>query len=195
MLKSFSQPRSPASSPKFHYAPASQSLPPSPLSRKDPTSRSPAPFPRTITPHRVQYVDASTQWKSPVMKTKRETVPREDYHQKAEQDQDQEHIRALSPAANAAPPSPSKPALQPQSPGIKRRQSRDVQPSATSSSHVSPPKRAKSAQVQVKTLPAKYEFCEVEDMVILIANMISELIQTNDGLPLRSGVLTRFHSR
>jgi hypothetical protein len=32
-------------------------------------------------------------------------------------------------------------------------------------------------------------------MVVLIANMISELIQTNDALPLRSGVLTRFHSR
>jgi hypothetical protein len=47
----------------------------------------------------------------------------------------------------------------------------------------------------VKILPARYEFCPVEDMVVLIANMISELIQMNDHLPLRSGVLTRFHSR
>ncbi|KIM92967.1 hypothetical protein OIDMADRAFT_67150, partial [Oidiodendron maius Zn] len=46
-----------------------------------------------------------------------------------------------------------------------------------------------------KLLSAKYEFCEVEDIVVLIANMISELIETNDVLPLRSGVLTRFHSR
>jgi hypothetical protein len=37
--------------------------------------------------------------------------------------------------------------------------------------------------------------CSVEDMVILIADMISELIETNDNLPLRDVVLTRFHSR
>jgi hypothetical protein len=131
------------------------------------------------------------------MNQKRETVPVEDSPEDAsqKQEQGQEQIVAPSSVANVAPPSPSKPTLEPQSPGMKRRQSRDVQPSTTSSSHVSPPKRAKSAQVHVKTLPAKYEFCEVEDVVILIANMISELIQTNDGLPLRSGVLTRFHSR
>jgi hypothetical protein len=44
-------------------------------------------------------------------------------------------------------------------------------------------------------LPARYELCAVEDMVILIADMISELIETNDNLPLRDVVLTRFHSR
>lgn len=32
-------------------------------------------------------------------------------------------------------------------------------------------------------------------MVVLIAHMLSELIETNDGLALRSGSLTRFHSR
>lgn len=56
-------------------------------------------------------------------------------------------------------------------------------------------KRAKEAQPTVKVLPAKYEFCEVGDIVVLIANMIAELIETNDALPLRTGVLTRFHSR
>lgn len=44
-------------------------------------------------------------------------------------------------------------------------------------------------------LPEKYEFCAVEDMVVLIANMLGELIETNDALALKSGHLTRFHSR
>ncbi|TAQ85163.1 hypothetical protein B7494_g6499 [Chlorociboria aeruginascens] len=56
-------------------------------------------------------------------------------------------------------------------------------------------KRSKSCNTPVKVLPLKYEMCSVDDMVVLIANMISELIQRNDDLPLRSGVLTRFHSR
>jgi len=192
MLKSLSHPRSPASSPRFHYAPASQSLPPSPLSRRDPASKPQAPAPRTITPRPVQYVDASTQWKSPVMNLKPEAVPPEDSLVKREQPQ---QIAASSSVASVAPPSPSKPTLQAQSPGVKRRQSRDGQLSTSNTSQTSAPKRAKSAQAQVKILPSKYELCEVEDMVILIANMISELIQTNDSLPLRSGVLTRFHSR
>jgi hypothetical protein len=198
MLKSLSHPRSPASSPRSHYAPASQSLPPSPSSRRDPTSKpqapAPAPAPRTITPRQVQYVDASTQRKSPVMNLQPETVPFEDEDAPVEREQ-QQQITASSSVTSMAPPSPSKPTLQAQSPGVKRRQSRDEQPSTSNTSQISAPKRTKSAQAQVKILPSKYEFCEVEDMVILIANMISELIQTNDGLPLRSGVFTRFHSR
>ncbi|TVY85818.1 Nuc-1 negative regulatory protein [Lachnellula willkommii] len=193
MLKSLSHPQSPASSPRFHYAPASQSLPPpSPLSRRDSTTSKPqAAAPKTITPRRVQYVDASTQWQSPVMNLKPEGVPSEDV---LEREQTQQ--RAASSSVTSVPPhSLSRPTLQAQSPGVKRRQSRDGQVSTNNPSQISAPKRAKSAQAQVKVLPPKYEFCEVEDMVVLIANMISELIQTNDGLPLRSGVLTRFHSR
>jgi hypothetical protein len=96
--------------------------------------------------------------------------------------------------AGALPPLP-KTILEAASPSIKRRQSRVGSSSAGSNSQALPLKRVKSEQDSVKVLPAKYEFCEVEDMVILIANMISELIQTNDSLPLRTGVLTRFHSR
>ncbi|OIW27548.1 cyclin-related 2, partial [Coniochaeta ligniaria NRRL 30616] len=44
-------------------------------------------------------------------------------------------------------------------------------------------------------LPQKYELCRVEDIVVLIANMLCELIETNDALALKSGHLTRFHSR
>jgi hypothetical protein len=104
-------------------------------------------------------------------------------------------------AASAAPivapksPSPTKLILQPESPAMKRRQSQDVPTALINSSQTLPTKRAKSDQTSVKVLPAKYEFCPVEDMVMIIANMISELIETNDKLPLRSGVLTRFHSR
>jgi hypothetical protein len=46
-----------------------------------------------------------------------------------------------------------------------------------------------------RRLPARYELCPVEDLVVLIADMINELIETNDSLALSSGSLTRFHSR
>jgi hypothetical protein len=57
------------------------------------------------------------------------------------------------------------------------------------------PKRQRPEEVAPKTLPVRYELCPVEDMVVLIAHMLGELIQTNDGLALRTGHLTRFHSR
>lgn len=98
-----------------------------------------------------------------------------------------------------APPSPNlKPVsiLKQESPSLKRRQNQEEAPySVVGSKETLDAKRARSAHAQVKVLPVRYELCEVEDIVILIANMISELIQTNDDLPLRQGVLTRFHSR
>lgn len=57
------------------------------------------------------------------------------------------------------------------------------------------PKRAKAETAPPKVLPVRYELCAVEDIVVLIANMLSELIETNDALAMRSGCLTRFHSR
>ncbi|KAI1397591.1 cyclin-domain-containing protein [Hypoxylon fuscum] len=82
----------------------------------------------------------------------------------------------------------------------KRRKSQDpMKPSPSSSvvasSQPSSPKRSKPNQGPPKVLPLKYEFCDVEDMVILISNMLSELIETNDSLAMKSGQLTRFHSR
>lgn len=99
------------------------------------------------------------------------------------------------PILNPVPSSPNKPILQPESPALKRRQSQDVPPALVGSTQTLTTKRAKSDQNTVKVLPAKYEFCPVDDMVVIISHMISELIETNDQLPLRSGVLTRFHSR
>jgi hypothetical protein len=67
--------------------------------------------------------------------------------------------------------------------------------SQVASSQSSSPKRSKTAQGPAKVLPLRYELCDVEDMVVLIANMLSELIETNDSLAMKSGHLTRFHSR
>lgn len=88
---------------------------------------------------------------------------------------------------------------QAQSPSIKRRQSA-TPPANTSTiaqrvASSSPLKRPKTEKKESKILPVQYELCDVEDIVILIADMIAELIQTNDNLPLQDGVLTRFHSR
>ena len=91
-----------------------------------------------------------------------------------------------------APPSPVIPA---ESPSLKRRQKENEDSAATTAENLLVTKRVRPEHGPVKVLPIRYEFCEVEDIVILIANMISELIETNDGLPLRKGILTRFHSR
>ncbi|SPQ27346.1 1d8f7773-73d8-406a-94aa-f260b1e729c0 [Thermothielavioides terrestris] len=56
-------------------------------------------------------------------------------------------------------------------------------------------KRPKPDAAPPKILPLRYEHCPVEDMVVLIAHMLGELIETNDSLALKSGHLTRFHSR
>ncbi|KAI1127305.1 cyclin-domain-containing protein [Nemania abortiva] len=78
----------------------------------------------------------------------------------------------------------------------KRRSSEDHSIiSAVEASQSSSPKRARPNTSPPKVLPLRYELCEVEDMVILIANMIGELIETNDSLAMKSGNLTRFHSR
>ena len=58
-----------------------------------------------------------------------------------------------------------------------------------------PAQRHRALPADPKILPLAYEHCAVTDMVVLIAHMLSELIETNDALALRSGSLTRFHSR
>lgn len=100
-----------------------------------------------------------------------------------------------APTPEDAPSIPPEPTLKAESPSIKRRQSKDAVVSSVAPGPAVPPKRHRPDKGSVKILPAKYELCEIEDVVVLIANMIQELIQTNDELPLRSGVLTRFHSR
>ncbi|KAK7747672.1 Pho80p cyclin [Diatrype stigma] len=103
------------------------------------------------------------------------------------------------PEPNISPEKPDGLRTNPLSPG-KRRKSHDLaatQPSdsVVAASQPSSPKRAKPNQGPPKVLPLRYELCDVEDMVILIANMLSELIETNDSIAMKSGQLTRFHSR
>ncbi|KLU89736.1 nuc-1 negative regulatory protein preg [Magnaporthiopsis poae ATCC 64411] len=83
------------------------------------------------------------------------------------------------------------------SPG-KRRNSQTVASASDDPATQSPiirPKRAKSEKAPPKVLPERYELCPTEDVVVLIAHMLGELIETNDALALKSGHLTRFHSR
>lgn len=84
------------------------------------------------------------------------------------------------------------------SPAIKRRNSQAVASNsgdaATQAQNI-PQKRAKPTRPPPKVLPQRYELCQVEDIVVLIAHMLGELIETNDALALKSGHLTRFHSR
>ncbi|KAK8039149.1 hypothetical protein PG993_007560 [Apiospora rasikravindrae] len=99
--------------------------------------------------------------------------------------------------ASAAAKNPLSPA--------KRRNSQDLtQTSAatgsTSTSSVvtssrNSPKRSRPSEGPPKVLPLRYELCDVEDMVVLISNMLSELIETNDSIAMKNSHLTRFHSR
>lgn len=96
------------------------------------------------------------------------------------------------------PSLPADSAVQPLSPS-KRKNSPEPGPSTSLTGLAESPstlsKRAKPDEAPPKCLPLKYEFCAVEDMVVLIAHMLGELIETNDKPALRTGHLTRFHSR
>ncbi len=79
----------------------------------------------------------------------------------------------------------------------KRRNSQGPDGSSASVSNVDQTlaKRPKQDAAEPKALPLRYELVAIEDMAALIAHMLGELIETNDPLALRSGHLTRFHSR
>lgn len=91
-------------------------------------------------------------------------------------------------------------AAHPLSPPKRKKTDEPDGPSAAPANPVESPatlaKRAKPEAGPPKVLPQKYEHCAVEDVVVLIAHMLGELIETNDSLALKSGGhLTRFHSR
>ncbi|KAI1753717.1 cyclin-domain-containing protein [Xylaria castorea] len=198
--------RSPHQSPKItaslrrrhsrHSAPS----PPPPGSHKSPS-------PSQLRPKQYVGVDAATQY-SPMepfdptvpLRAADAPAPRKPTSTSAA-----ENIatRPLPPSAPIEPPvEPSPEAAQPDrlsanplSP-TKRRNSHDHGVvSAVGASQSSSPKRTRPNASPPKVLPLRYEFCDVEDMVTLIANMIGELIETNDSLAMKSGNLTRFHSR
>lgn len=71
----------------------------------------------------------------------------------------------------------------------------NLEPDPTAESSAQASKRAKPEEHPPKILPIRYELCDVEDMVVLIAHMLAELIATNDAIRISNGGLTRFHSR
>ncbi|KAH8888239.1 cyclin-domain-containing protein [Thozetella sp. PMI_491] len=100
------------------------------------------------------------------------------------------------PSATSKGPVQSTIETQPISPS-KRRNSQGPGGSSTSllAADQTPPKRSKQEMAAPKVLPLRYELASIEDVVALIAHMLGELIETNDPLALKSGHLTRFHSR
>jgi len=95
----------------------------------------------------------------------------------------------LQSSVSSQPVSPSK-RRNSQGPGSSLPEPSSAAPDDTTLS-----KRSKPEAAPDKALPLRYEFCATEDMVVLIAQMLGELIETNDALALKAGHLTRFHSR
>lgn len=206
MLKPLNQPRlSPASgcaSPRYQQFQYGQSPPQIATSKvlrrvsESASSPSLAPVPAPAPSRQVNYVSRGTQYSPTIQKMDDPPLGwppgQRPLEMLAQSPLDAEKV----PKVVAAPP-PLTAVQVPQthSPALKKRQTSDEVHLAVKTGQAIPTKRVRAAQAPIKVLPLKYEFCDVEDMVILIANMISELIQTNDGLPLRSSVLTRFHSR
>ncbi|KAK9350648.1 cyclin-domain-containing protein [Lipomyces doorenjongii] len=73
----------------------------------------------------------------------------------------------------------------------------------TSTSSISPqplaatsrPRSVSPTKPSPKVLPQSFFDCDLQDLLILISSMLSELIKLNDALPLVPSQLTRFHSR
>ncbi|KAL9616173.1 MAG: hypothetical protein Q9160_008926 [Pyrenula sp. 1 TL-2023] len=92
-----------------------------------------------------------------------------------------------STPSSPMPREPSAPDLQIES----ARPATDVPTSSSPSSN----KRLRGGDPTVKLLPTQYEQCHPNDIAVLIASMLMELIRYNDELPINAGHLTRFHSR
>ncbi|MCJ1288111.1 hypothetical protein MMC26_007466 [Xylographa opegraphella] len=147
-----------------------------------------------------QQVDAGTQYSPPLSPSADPSVETSPVRGKRKE-------RSTSPLTGAAPREPH---LLPQ---MTAERSHTPPPSSTcpgtassttlansvaaasSSSQGSSPKRARPPKTAAKIMPARYETCDVKDLVLLISNMLMELIRFNDEIPLKDGRLTRFHSR
>lgn len=115
-------------------------------------------------------------------------------------------VPASAPPAPAPPPqssqAPSMPAPTSNAGSNKRNSPNDSPPSRAAAAELenldlerSQSKRQRSDKPAVKYLPARYEFANPKDLVVLISSMLLELIRFNDKIPLHQGRLTRFHSR
>ncbi|MCJ1479673.1 hypothetical protein MMC13_008359 [Lambiella insularis] len=148
----------------------------------------------------VQLVDAGTQYSPPLAPTSVPGIEPSKARGKRKE-------RSKSPTTGVPPPEPQLPAQMPakraatppaSSACSATASSTTLANSATttsSGSQGSSPKRARPPKLAAKIMPAKYETCDVKDLVLLISNMLMELIRFNDEIPLKDGRLTRFHSR
>lgn len=209
----------------FHYAPAPSprySSPRVPAVAKSRRSLSNSSAPAIIPPHASQpnryvAVDAATQYSpmEPMDYATGALLPRvpptttSDCHsskaQKTMAAPEERPDVAVQPRAKPVKPVPSGPKQRIEAPSLptspsKRRNSQG--PGSISALATDPlqnpstlAKRVKPDTAPPKVLPLRYELCAVEDVVVLIAHMLGELIETNDSLALKSGHLTRFHSR
>ncbi|KAI0200535.1 cyclin-domain-containing protein [Astrocystis sublimbata] len=160
------------------------------------------------TPQQYVGVDAATQYSpmepfDPTVPLRAADAPAPRKPSSTSAADDKIATRSLPPTDAAVPPPeprpetapPDRESANPLSPS-KRRNSHDQgAATAVGTSQSSSPKRTRPNESPPKTLPLRYELCDVDDMVTLIANMIRELIETNDSLAMKSGNLTRFHSR
>ncbi|MCJ1405231.1 hypothetical protein MMC11_008458 [Xylographa trunciseda] len=147
-----------------------------------------------------QLVDAGTQYSPPL-------APASNPPTESNRVRGKRKERSQSPSTEVPPPEPQLPP-QMTAERAKTPPSSSTYPgtasSATlansvvttsSSSQGSSPKRARPPKSAAKIMPARYETCDVKDLVLLISNMLMELIRFNDKIPLKDGRLTRFHSR
>jgi hypothetical protein len=103
---------------------------------------------------------------------------------------------SLAAVTSTSPQAPSRAGSLPIVPASDAAEDVPAQPAAPSNQlQPSEAKRRRSDAPAMKALPARYEDCDVKDLGIVIADMLMELIRTNDAIPLRDGGLTRFHSR
>ncbi|KAK3293442.1 cyclin-domain-containing protein [Chaetomium fimeti] len=208
----------------FRYAPAPSprySSPRVPAVAKSRRSSSNSPAPAIVPfpvpqPKRYVAVDAATQYSpmEPMDYATGALLPRvppttTDRHsskaQKTMAASDERPAVAVQPPARPAKPVPAGPKQRieaptlPTSPSKRRNSQGPGSISALATDPLQNPsilaKRVKPDTAPPKILPLRYELCAVEDVVVLIAHMLGELIETNDSLALKSGHLTRFHSR
>ncbi|MCJ1295014.1 hypothetical protein MMC34_006575 [Xylographa carneopallida] len=186
------KPPSPAAFPSYTSRPRDATQPSHKRSRSQST--------RSSQSSSRQQVDAGTQYSPPLPPSSGPSVEPSRAHGKRKE-------RSQSPPTAVPPPEPrlahqmtAERAQSPPSsstyPGTASSTTlaNSVAP-ASSSSQGSSPKRARPPKSAAKIMPARYETCDVKDLVLLISNMLMELIRFNDEIPLKDGRLTRFHSR
>ena len=187
----FVKPPSPAAFPlqrtrSPHVAPSPQKLPP-------------------LSPHKLptgpvrRMVDAGTQYSPPLVPSITTIEPPKVRVKRKERSVSPEAAiilaePPLAPLPSQTPATESSQLMQHSAASLATSISTESSSAQSSLSQASA-KRKRRLMAEVKTMPAKYETCDVKDLVVLISNMLMELVRFNDEIPLRDGGLTRFHSR